>query len=749
MTEARPESAPPRVAKALTVAGVGLALALAAWARVILLGRVFGHGDVVPTDNDSAYHLRRALLTLERFPHVPTWDRFLAWPRGGAATWAPGYDQLLALPAWIAGATHHRALAIMAWVPFALGLASVALTAWLASRVESDPDRRPAVTVTAAVVCAMVPASAAVSQVGGTDHHVFETLYVAALALWLTAVTTRHASVRRAVATELVGAFVLALGVHTFTGTVLYAGLAAAGLCAHHLVDREPVSARGVLPSGALAYVLSALAVVVVDHGFIRAFGHPWHHLALSYLQPLLLAVASVALAAFGHARARADSLPRRALIALALGIVPVALLALALPHARHEVTLALVQWLGRRSAYMADIDECSPLFTAAPFTVDAWAQARSKLGLLAPLSLVATPLAALRAWRSLGPRSLPLGALFAGLALLSLQQNRFTRAITPALAVVVALALVDLLRRAPPLRAWPRLLGSALALTLAWVALDPALRPFTHAEPPPDILGLTAQARFIRSHMPPPVLGHRSAVLTSWAGGNEVMLVGERPALVSSFGPYVSPDLYAEVDAVWRRDEPYLLSVLDRRDAGAVAITSADLLTIALPGGVRALRVGRNGGVVLDRRWMERVPLGAMLMGGSGIVEARVRHLEHLMPVFAEDARAPYLSFPLPRGWVFDRVAGAVIEGDTDGPATVVATVPVTFRGNPRSWVAWTISPGGRWRLTVPVPTGYAGGGITTAPAFTITVNGRPVGEVRVTEADVRQGRAVTVAPR
>ncbi len=739
----------PRATRALTLAGVALALALAAWARVILLGRVFGGGDVVPTDNDSAYHLRRALLTLEHFPRVPTWDRFLAWPRGGAATWAPGFDQLLALPAWLAGATHHRALAVMVWVPFALGLASVALTAWLASRVEPDPQRRPAVTVSAALVCAMVPASAAVSQVGGTDHHVFETLYVAALALWLTAVTARPGSTRRAVLTELAGALVLALGVHTFTGTVLYAGLAAAGLCAHHLVDREPATARGLLPSGALAYALSPLAIVAVDHGFIRAFGQPWHHLALSYLQPLLLAVAAVALAAFGHARARADSLPRRALIALALGAVPIALLALALPHARREVGLALVQWLGRRSAYMADIDECSPLFTAAPFTVDAWAQARSKLGLLAPLSLVAAPLAALRLWRSLGPRSLPLGALFLGLAALSLQQNRFTRAVAPLLALVFALALVELLRRAPPLRTWPRLLGGALALSLAWVALDPTLRPFTHAEPPPDILGLTAQARFIRGHMPPPALGNRSAVLTSWAGGNEVMLVGERPALVSSFGPYVSPELYAEVDAVWRRDEAYLVSVLDRRDAGAVAITAADLLTVALPGGVRALRVGRNGGVVLDRRWMERVPLGVMLMGGSGVVEARVPHLERLMPVFAEDARAPYLSFPLPRGWVFDRVEGAVIEGDTDGPATVVATLPVTFRGAARSWVAWAISPGGRWRLRVPVPAGYDGGGITTAPAYALTVNGRPAGEVRVTEADVRQGRSATVGPR
>lgn len=734
---------------AITV-GVALALSLAAWARLVLFHRVFSGPDVIPTDNDSAYHLRRSLLTLQDFPHVPTWDRFLAWPRGGAATWAPGFDQLLALPAWLVGATHFHAMAIMVWVPFALGVITVALTALIASRIEPEPSRRPAVIVASALVCAMVPSFAAVSQVGSTDHHVFETFFISVLSLWLLKITEPNGSLRSSIITELTGAVFLAIGIHVFTGTILYAGLAAAGLCAHHLFDRTKPARYGLFPSGALAFALAPLLVLSVDHGFIRAYGHPWHHLALSYLQPLLLFIAAIALAAFGHSRWRTQKFPLRALIAVALTVVPVALAAVILPSARHEISLALYQWLGRHSAYMADIDECTPLFTSLPLSLSAWEQARAKLSLLAPFTLLALPLAAHRARSTLRLRALPLGVVFTGLIALSLQQNRFTRAIAPLLAVTVAVALTDGVVRVKHLRSWPRAFTAVMAVTLAWISLDPSLRALTHVDPPPELLGLTAQARFIRAHMPPVRDGNRSAVFTSWAGANEVMLVGEHPTLVSSFGPYVSPALFAEADAAWRRDESYLMALLDRRDAGAVAITSADLLALALPHGVRALRIGHTNRVVIDRRWMQNVPLGAMLFGGSGIPEARVRHLEHLMPVFAENARAPYLSFYLPRGWVFGRVPGAVLEGHADTPSMIIASLPVTFRGHSRTWLGWTTTSAtnSTWHLTIPLPSNYRSEGITTGPEFTITLDNHPIGTARITETDVRQGHTVAITP-
>ncbi len=717
-----------RVAAALFVT------ALALWTRAGWNAVVFVRGETVPLDGDCQYHLRRALQTLANFPHVPVRDPWLDWPRGAIAPWGPGFDQLLALPAWVVGAAHDPSLAarLIAWVPAVLGVAVALLAMSLARALEPDPARRDTAAIVAGVVTAALPTAVRTSFVGRTDHHVAEALCVALVTLWIATAPLPDAPLRARWRFEALGAALVFGSVHVFTGTVMTLGLATVALAIRLLRAEGPTFAG----SGSAAMLGGASLVAVIDNGWIRAQATPFHHLQLSWLHVSLLASAGAVLGVLALAASGQRGVSRRALFSVAV-LAPAALLVGVLaPTFRHELSAGLMDWLATRDPWMRTVAESQPLLSVG---------VRGVFQSFGVLSLVALPLFALalrRARRGTPTAFVALAVMGSGLVALTLLQNRFGRAIVPLFGVWMALGTVEAVAR---LRRRADL--AAVLLAGLWVVADPEPRELLRPARAGWTLGSTEAALYLRRAAPSVSRGVGSGVLAHWTLGHEVLHLGCHPVLVAGFGPYTGVSTWAEVESVWPGDEAHAITVMRAHDAGFLVVPSQALLFAGTPRGLRPVKRSSRGERVLDSAYLRAVPLAAMVLGGGGNAALGVLHLARLRPRFASPDRLPGLA-AVQGTWVYERVEGARVEGSAPEGARVALRLPLSVRGVTRTWEAWTVSHAGRWSITVPLSTGWSGdGGVSTGPRYALTINGVPRGTLTVRESEIHSG-AVIPAP-
>jgi len=707
---------------------------LAAMARASQRSLVFLGAETLPLDTDCHFHMRRALRTLADFPRVPVREPWINWPQGSVPTWGPGFDQLLALPAWLLGARGDpaRAARIIAWVPFALGLLAVLLAVAVARAMEPEAPSPRAVGVASGVVAAALPIAVLTSMVGRTDHHVFEAVVTGLVALW----TLRPEALRRPWRFELAGALAVFGTVHGFTGSLVTWGLATAVLAGSLLRRAEPPRALrdAVVGSGGPALLLGAALLALVDGSWVRAQGAPFHHLQLSWLQPVILGGAGAFVCALAAVSARVrGAAPRLAVTAL-LALPAAGIVALLAPGLLHELRAGVVDWLFRRDPWMGSIQETAPLLRGA--SLRAALDDYGALAFTAPLLL---PFALRRASRRGVDAALTLAVVGGGTLLLTLAQRRFGRANPVMFAAWTALGAAEL---AALLRAPTRLAAPVAAL--AWALLDANARDQLRAPRGIWIQGIHEAALAIRA-TEPAVHGRREGVFAHWSVGFEVLNLARRPVLVTGFGPYTSAATWAETEPAWSHDEARMLAVLDGHDARFLVFPSVAILSQPAPSGIAPVkRTGR--GVVLNAAFLREVPLAALLMGGSGAGALGVSHIAHLRPVFVDGSRVRGLVTAVPETWVFERVAGATLRGQGPEGATVTASLPMRMRDIARRWEASTTVRDGSWSLTVPLSTGWRHGVVETAPAFELRVGGAAPVTVTVPEDAVRDGGTVLV---
>ena len=746
--EAPPETPSPK-ARIATVVGALVVAAVALAARVAQRPLVFLDGAVRALDTDSCYHLRRASQCLEHFPHVPARDPWLDWPRGAVAPWGPGFDQLLALPAVLLGARHDpdRAARIMAWVPPVLGVL-VALAAVAVARPVARTTPRSTEGIAAGFVTALLPGAALTAMVGRTDHHVFEALATALVMAWLAsapATDDRRATLRF----EALGALLTFTLLHVYTGSVMQCALAAAALTLRSLAWEALTPGRRptLVGSGAIAYLGGALALLVVDRGWIAEHGQRWHHLQLSYLQPLLLVAAAAVLAGASQlgARVALTDTPMRApvkRVGLALAtLVPAAIVAvLAIPAVRDELRAGALGWLGRRDPWMASIAESMPLLRNPDWPGEQFAALFWTLPVALPLALV-------RWFRGRRDVALSYALVTVGVLALSLVQLRFARPAVVPFALVIAAALFEaverLARRAERLALAP---GIAAVVLVAWAVTDAHARDLLTVPYAPATLGSHEAARWIRAHAPSVTRGARAGVIAHWTVGHEVLWLGRHPVLTAGFGPYTARDTWNEVEALWQSDERHVVASLDRHDAGYVLVPSVALIHRPTARGTFAVKRARNGAVVLASEYLREAPIAAMLLAGSGAVDRGVAHLAHLRPVFADRSRMPGLQTFVPETWVFERVAGARLAGRAPEGTRVTVRLAMHVYEAARSWEAGAVAGPDGWSVTVPLPTAWnSDGGIVTDDHYDVRWGDASHGRVSVSDRAVREGVTVT----
>jgi hypothetical protein len=740
----RPSPTASRIALAIGAVG---ALGLALYLRTRNAAQVYLPDAVLLSDTDCYYHLRRALLCLTRFPWVSVVDPWLSWPDGAKPTWGPGFDVLLALPAWLVGAREGLAASrALTAVPVLLGLVVVAATARLARSLEPDPARRDPVTLAAAVLAAAMPQAILLSELGATDHHVVEALAPALLLPW--ALRPPRDNPRSALAWEARGALLLTALAWLFPGTVMTHGLVAAGMALRALV--LPPQRR---TPGALAFLAAAILLGALAAPWTALHGDTFHHLQLSLLQPLLLALGGAFLALLGLGPSLASTAPARALTRL-LGAVAglsliVGALALALPAVRREVVAGVMDWLFTRDPWMATIAECLPPFPRGRPWADSLGTVWRTQGFAGPLLPVFGVLCLLRvARRGEGPRAataLPLATVLVGLVALALTQCRFFRGLSGVVPAVTALGLAELASFLP-LRS-PATAGRVtLALCAGALALDPPTRATFSTRAGPSINGVLDAALHLRPQRPV-ARGRGDGVLAPWDLSFEMLTLGQRPVVVSGFGPYLNRPLLTEAEGILTRDEAALVDFLQRRDAGFVLAVGARVLTangsVALP----PTRRSADGRIVLNAAMLRARPLAALALGGSGNASAGVAHLGQLRPCFADRALLGGVHVPLPAVWVYERVAGATLHGDAPDGALVTADLAMQHHGLVRAWQGWTRATGGRWSMRVPLATGMRAYGVHTGPRYTVRAGGLTLGAVAVSDDEVRRGRRVEVA--
>jgi hypothetical protein len=172
----------------------------------------------------------------------------------------------------------------------------------------------------------------------------------------------------------------------------------------------------------------------------------------------------------------------------------------------------------------------------------------------------------------------------------------------------------------------------------------------------------------------------------------------------------------------------------------------AAVFLSQSTPRGTGAMRRSSRGGVVVSADFLRETPIAAMLLGGSGVIDRGVAHLAHLRPVFASPNFVGPMVTVVPAVSVFERVAGARLVGAAPDGARVRASIPLRLRHAQRAWEATTVAAGGRWSITVPLPTSWhSGGGVTTGSRYEVRI-GEATARVRVSDEAVRVGAEVPV---
>lgn len=722
-------------------------IAVAAWARLRGVDGVIVDGVALPLDTDAHYHLRRAVLTLRDFPHVPITDPLLCWPEGCAATWPPGYDHLLAVFPWALGLGRDLAASarVMVFVPVLIGVALVLVTRSVARRIAGEAPYAEAAGWAAGLLVALLPQSVAITEVGRTDHHGAEALIAALCLRWAIAWEPADAP-RAALRWELAGALLLFAGVHVYCGSVLFAATALGLVTLARVVRREP--SPSLLGSGALAALGGAGLLLLIDFGWMAAH-RPWFHpLQLSLLQPSLLALAGVAALGFGVASRRERAQRTKALAVAAGGLAALgAAVLVAVPEARTALTSGLVGWLAHRDPWMDGIAEVRPVFDRLPTRLDDWRRVRAigaSVAMLFPLTL---------ALSVAGERPVSRNRIFfAGYALVlvgaTLLQTRFGRPLVSALAVGAALAVAAVASRfAGEGRSLSErwLSPLVLAAALLWVGVDGQLRGALRPAPEPVLSPIHEVGLFFRQRPVSAVRGRRLGVFASWDRSLDILDVSGRPVVLTGFGPYVTPALFQAAERSWRGDADALATFMARSDAGNLVIGYRQYQKMSHARGGPFLRE-ESGTATPNMDFLREQPASVLALGGGGAPEASVAHAGHFLPVFASSAPVPGLSPLTPSLWVHELVEGARVTGNAPDGAIVRCTVDLFVRGVRRPWVGWTVARGGRFEVVLPVPTGLHLPTIRTGERYLLRVGEREAGSFALPLDAVQRGSVVDV---
>jgi asparagine N-glycosylation enzyme membrane subunit Stt3 len=707
-------------------------------------------GDrVQPFGGDAFYHLRRIAYSIEQFPRVLEFDRYLNFPAGAMAIWTPVFDWLIAalavaLRAEPASLEMER---IAVWVPPVLGAATVVVLYRLAARTFGEPTG-----LAAGLLLCISSAHFWYSQIGFVDHHV--------AVAFITTVLLGRAMLFMDAAPETASAWPLGLALGAalwiWPGTLLHVGIIETALFIMLCADSDGGPAAA---ARRFANVQWVALLVVLPSGASSQWPQwgAFSPVVLSLFQPWLfsaLALLGFGCSALWRRTGYGGSPIGRVLSGAAIGVGLLVASLLAIPGLWIGGQDAW-QWFGKAETFQALVSESLPLLQLdGAFSTEV---ATSRLSYFVFLSPIALVWAATSAWRDERWRGkLLLVGWTAVLLAATLWQKRFFNTSSVGLALLMAWTLAGVHRAWTVRVSGHRWLANGVVVSIAALLLAPSIATYRGFLP-----NLRGDQVIAGSHLQ---LAHNVAIATSdylrretprtsgwldseaspeysvmspWPIGHVIEYVGRRPTVTDGFGDDLGPENFERASRYYSAAESEALEIAEKLGVRyVIAQRSAQFL-------------GREPGV-------ESMLTALFIRDGSErVASQRVRAPQPAL----QRHRLIYESAPPGRRSrareslfkLFEIVDGAEVVGRATPGAQVRAVVElVTNRKREFLHLTTTlVGDDGSYSLRVPYanedPNQRAVGVVRVAPHYTITCGNEKLA-IRVTERDIRSGATLTV---
>ena len=741
----RPSHARPATADHPATSWLGglLVFASALLVRAFSFGRVFADGEVVfGASADELYHLRRIQYTVERFPEVLSFDRYLNHPHGAEVVWPPAFDwSVAALARLLVGPGDPLAVErVVAWAPPLLGALTAVAVFFIARR-----HAGPLAGWLAGGIFAVLPAAAHHGGLGVLDHHVAVALLTAGLLA--AAMATFESTGRR-------GASALALGlslggvVAVWPGALLHAALVQAVVVVWTLAARDAPTAASRAGALAVAHAVAALVVAPFALGNEwQEFG-TWSPFVLCNLQPVWFTAGALILGLLAAAIRHLPALAGRGArvgFAVTTGALGVLAALLSVPELRDSLATG-AGWFGEEEDFQTHVTELRSLFVAPGGELSARVALR-KLSWLLPVFPLAWGVVAHRAVRGGSGASAVLALWSAFFFAAAVAQTRFVHTFSASFALVFGFAAQEVVRiyprtRNPGLAALGLLLliPSAMGHRSSVLGTVASLRGETprtttlqlRRGPLREVGEFVARATPETRGWLDPEEEPEYAVLSAWGSGHALRYYGRRPMVQDNFGVYGGRENF---ERSWRyfesRDEAEAVALLDEMQ-------------------VRYVVADRFGAGAGDSR--KRYPPATMAYRLSRSFGSETEHSpgldQHRMVFHAKrPARRGSLWVP-PPGYsisVFERVEGAQVEGRAEPNQPIEIRLPLRVGADRIFYLRRTRADSkGHYAIRLPYPTEAAPSSEVSAIGPYQFRAGDLEGELRLGDSTIRRGERI-----
>jgi dolichyl-diphosphooligosaccharide--protein glycosyltransferase len=565
--------------------------ALALTARCLNYSQIFSPQGVLYFGVDPYYHVRRSILTALDYPQVPRFDSYSGFPRGMESHFAPLWDITVASLALLhdsvaadpvpegstapqLGGNSSLENAVRFWsaiLPPVLGAFTVILTYFVARLLVS-----PLLAFMGALLLAVTPAHLDYTLLGRPDHHVLESL-LTTLSVFLYMYLLATKGTKRNLPCCLLLGLSLAAAILSSVQCILFAALIA--LYSYIYAIRMPSEGEG--HAASMLKTFGSMLIFLIAG---TALTLPGNLLEFHYDRPSLYQIAAlillcVPLAAFQIWRSR-DQISRltgmTVLTAIAVGWT--AMLGILLVP-----TLRGLNFIGRTAEWIGDVQDAYPLLLVG-----------GELNLIWPIGQLGLVWLGLPLWIALG---LPAAKeqkepwtflIFWTVATftLSLYQVRFLYFFATAIPCLFVAALSRFNRSVPNLRSAPagrtRLLSLGVFIVFPIALQSPAIWALTaridlhsiDADVVDACLWLKERTP-ATSHLYQPNLKPEYGVLSHWDLGNQVILLGERPAVATASHQANMEGIEESIRFFLSQKEQYATRILERNGARYVLTES------------------------------------------------------------------------------------------------------------------------------------------------------------------------------
>lgn len=752
-------------------------------------------------DPDGLYHTRRVDRIFEDGFPVAATDAQMNYPHGAAIPWPPYYEAIAyqILRPFAPQQPQARAIYLeqqIAMLPFWFALLSIALLAWVAGKsiltgsapVGSSKDQRlPARGLLAGLLLALSYGAAHYSAPGVGDHHAFVGL-LTLLMFVLVSASMREGVLDRPRRAGMYGLTSGAIGgvlLGTWVASLLYVLVVQLAFGVLLMLQRKrPRTGLAVL---GLSFHLAAFVVLlpaVLQSPWREEF--PWMVVNLSWFHLAHLALGAVV---FLPIRRHADG-GRLHPLALPIAIVAALLLVTAIGVGPGAGIREGMAWVSRADEFMSGIAESEPLWNGEALT---W------IG----FGLLVLPFAWLTMLRAaVGKKEVQHWVWLIAVPLLLLQaltQRRFADVLAAPMAWMIAWAVFEWSKPllhgkanpAAPMALKNAVVGLALATVVGVAAQAKTLpmmgSPFGNIKEADPLLSAYREVyEWIGEQ---PKLDAQESVLATWDQGHSIEWLSKRGSVATNFGTYVGEDSYRDPSRFFLgKDFAAAEQILQQRKTRYVVRTSQ--LPLAMDGLSRALQSDEifvesfttERGKKRDRltpRWFQsmaailwmplppRDPRNPVVGTGMGDPDGPTRpqapidflRLVHLSPVPDDDPRHGGLVYPAAAVWEY--VPGAKVAAQLQAGHSLTLKLGLTATFHEQALMSFeyqssaNADASGEVQIRLPYSTEANGNGgalyVNEGQYSIQNAAGQVVesGQLSVSEADVLQGRTVTVKKR